>query len=119
MRRRARVRRRRDTGVPPDVGAVRSFTQCRRYVGSAAPKEKSAMRNLCLLRMMVALLSALIMTGAAAQQPARLEVIVFAGGFNWPIWVAQEKAFFRENGVDVNVSPTPGSVYQLVNLIDG
>src|SRR4051812_47357904 len=67
----------------------RSFTQCRRYVGSAAQKEKSAMRSLCSLRIMVALLSALITTGAAAQQPARLEVIVFAGGFNWPIWVAQ------------------------------
>ena len=56
---------------------------------------------------------------ALAQSPARLEVIVFAGGFNWPIWVAQEKGFFRENGVDVNLTPTPGSVYQLVNLIDG
>ena len=56
---------------------------------------------------------------AAFAQLARLEVIVFAGGFNWPIWVAQQKNFFRENGVDVNLTPTPGSVYQLVSLIDG
>jgi len=41
------------------------------------------------------------------------------GGFNWPIWAAQEKGFFRENGVEVQITPTPGSVYQLVNLIDG
>lgn len=54
-----------------------------------------------------------------AQTPARLEVIVFAGGFNWPIWVAQEKGYFRDNGVEVNVTATPGSVFQLVNLIDG
>lgn len=57
--------------------------------------------------------------GALAQAPARLEVIVFAGGFNWPIWVAQEKGFFRDNGVEVNLTPTPGSVFQMVNLIDG
>src|SRR5205085_5936771 len=54
-----------------------------------------------------------------AQSPAKLEIIVFAGGFNWPIWVAQEKRFFPENGVEVNTTSTPGSVYQLVNLIDG
>ena len=56
---------------------------------------------------------------AVAQSPAKLEVIVFAGGFNWPIWVAQDKGFFRDAGVEVNLTPTPGSVYQMVNLIDG
>ena len=56
---------------------------------------------------------------ALAQAPTRLEVIVFAGGFNWPIWVAQEKDFFRDNGIEVNLTSTPGSVYQLVSLIDG
>jgi ABC-type nitrate/sulfonate/bicarbonate transport system substrate-binding protein len=58
-------------------------------------------------------------TTTLAQSAFRLEVIVFPGGFNWPIWVAQEKGFFRENGVEVNVTPTPGSVFQLVGLIDG
>ena len=72
-----------------------------------------------LLRLLVALASISIIATAPAQTPASLEVIVFPGGFNWPIWVAQEKGFFRENGVEVNVTPTPGSVYQLVNLIDG
>jgi len=72
-----------------------------------------------LLRLLVALASISIITTTHAQTPARLEVIVFAGGFNWPIWVAQEKGFFRENGVEVNVTLTPGSVYQLVNLIEG
>ena len=77
------------------------------------------MNTLCVLRVMVAVLSGLLPMTTLAQGPASLEVIVFAGGFNWPIWVAQEKGFFRENSIDVNVSPTPGSVYQLVNLIDG
>ena len=60
-----------------------------------------------------------MLTTALAQTAAKLEVIVFPGGFNWPIWVAQEKGFFHENGVEVHLTPTPGSVYQLVNLIDG
>ena len=72
-----------------------------------------------LLRLLVALASVLVITTAPAQSPAKLEVIVFAGGFNWPIWVAEEKGFFHEDGVEVNTTPTPGSVYQLVNLIDG
>ena len=70
-------------------------------------------------RLFLCLASLLIVTTPLAQAQARLEVIVFAGGFNWPIWVAQEKGFFRESGVDVQITPTPGSVYQLVNLIDG
>lgn len=71
------------------------------------------------LRLLVALACISIIATTAAQTPARLEVIVFPGGFNWPIWVAQEKGFFRDNSVEINVTLTPGSVYQLVNLIDG
>jgi ABC-type nitrate/sulfonate/bicarbonate transport system substrate-binding protein len=72
-----------------------------------------------LMRLLVILASMFIITASPGQSPARLEVIVFPGGFNWPIWVAQDKGFFRENGVEVNVTPTPGSVFQLVNLIEG
>jgi ABC-type nitrate/sulfonate/bicarbonate transport system substrate-binding protein len=48
-----------------------------------------------------------------------LDVIVFAGGFNWPIWSAQQQGYFARNGVEVNLTPTPGSEYQLKNLIEG
>ena len=48
-----------------------------------------------------------------------VNVIVFPGGFNWPIWVAKEKGFFERNGIDVKITPTPSSVFQLTNLIDG
>jgi ABC-type nitrate/sulfonate/bicarbonate transport system substrate-binding protein len=48
-----------------------------------------------------------------------VNLIVFPGGFNWPIWVAQEKGFFQGNGIEVKITPTPSSVFQLTNLIDG
>src|SRR5579875_3634617 len=53
----------------------------------------------------------------AAEKP--LEVIVFAGGFNWPIWAAESQGYFARNGVAVHLTPTPGSEYQLKNLIEG
>src|SRR3954466_6733127 len=67
-------------------------------------------------------LAVLVLAGCAAQPPAppkTVNLIVFPGGFNWPIWVAQEKGFFAKNGVDVRVTPTPSSVFQLTNLIAG
>jgi ABC-type nitrate/sulfonate/bicarbonate transport system substrate-binding protein len=48
-----------------------------------------------------------------------LEVIVFAGGFNWPIWAAQQQGYFAESGVSVHLTPTPGSEFQLKSLIEG
>ena len=56
---------------------------------------------------------------ASAQDRKPLSVIVFPGGFNWPIWVAQEKGLFHQNGVAVTITPTPNSVFQLTGLIDG
>lgn len=70
----------------------------------------------------VVLALALALVSCAAtppQPPTPLSVIVFPGGFNWPIWVAQGKGFFARNGVEVKLTPTPGSVYQLTNLIQG
>ncbi len=59
-------------------------------------------------------------TSPQRQEPPRqINLIVFPGGFNWPIWVAQEKGFFAKNGVDVKVTPTPNSVFQLTGLIEG
>ena len=56
---------------------------------------------------------------AGAEGTATLQVIVFPGGFNWPLWAAQEKGFFAREGLDVNLTPTPSSVFQLTNLIEG
>ena len=56
---------------------------------------------------------------ASAQALESVSVIVFPGGFNWPIWAAQEKGFFAKGGLEVKLTPTPSSTFQLSNLIDG
>ncbi len=64
----------------------------------------------------------LVISGCATQPPAppkTVNLIVFPGGFNWPIWVAQEKGLFAKHGIDVKITPTPSSVFQLTNLIGG
>src|SRR3977135_801146 len=65
---------------------------------------------------------ALLFASCAIAQPAppkTVNLIVFPGGFNWPGWVAQEKGLFAKNGIEVRVTPTVSSVFQLTNLIDG
>jgi ABC-type nitrate/sulfonate/bicarbonate transport system substrate-binding protein len=54
---------------------------------------------------------------AAAAKP--VNVIVFPGGFNWPIWVAQERGLFSEHGITVDIATTPGSVFQWTQLAMG
>jgi ABC-type nitrate/sulfonate/bicarbonate transport system substrate-binding protein len=63
-----------------------------------------------------------VLTGCASQPPAPakpVNLIVFPGGFNWPIWVAQEKGLFARHGIEPKITPTPGSAFQLTGLIEG
>ncbi len=55
----------------------------------------------------------------SAQAAQTLEVIVFPGGFNWPLWVGKEKGFFAARDLEVNITPTPNSVFQMQNLAAG
>ena len=50
---------------------------------------------------------------------ARVTLIVFPGGFNWPVWVAQERGMFARQGIGVEVVTTPGSVFQWTSLANG
>jgi ABC-type nitrate/sulfonate/bicarbonate transport system substrate-binding protein len=50
---------------------------------------------------------------------ARTTLIVFPGGFNWPVWVAQECGLFARHGIEVDVATTPGSVFQWTSLANG
>jgi ABC-type nitrate/sulfonate/bicarbonate transport system substrate-binding protein len=70
--------------------------------------------------LILAAAAALFQTSEARTQNLQaVSVIVFPGGFNWPIWVAQEKGYFAKNGIEVKLTPTPNSVFQLTNLIEG
>jgi ABC-type nitrate/sulfonate/bicarbonate transport system substrate-binding protein len=65
----------------------------------------------------LAFVAALVPAVAAAATPLRL--IVFFGGANWPLWVAGDKGFFAAQGLDVNITSTPGSVYLVQGLMEG
>lgn len=52
-------------------------------------------------------------------QLSQLRVIVFPGGFNWPLWVAQDKGLFAARGLAVELVHTPNSVVQMSGLISG
>jgi ABC-type nitrate/sulfonate/bicarbonate transport system substrate-binding protein len=74
------------------------------------------------MRALFKILAILLLTACTTTPPVppkTVNVIVFPGGFNWPIWVAQEKGLFAANGLDVKLTPTPSSAFQLTNLIEG
>ena len=51
--------------------------------------------------------------------PTPLRVIAFDGGWNLPVWAAQRQGLFESNGVSVQLSYTPTSVYLITKLLDG
>jgi len=57
-------------------------------------------------------------TSVATQSPRTLEVIVFAGGSNWPLWMAEEKGFLAADNLAVNITPTPNSVFLVKGLME-
>jgi ABC-type nitrate/sulfonate/bicarbonate transport system substrate-binding protein len=59
-----------------------------------------------------------------AQDNLRLDlplvsVNVFPGGFNWGVYVGQDKGFFTEAGIAVEVQGTPNSVTQMTDFSQG
>ena len=76
----------------------------------------SRLGTVCAL---IAAIAVTIPSRASAQNLQPLSVIVFPGGFNWPIWAAQEQGYFARGGIEVKLTNTPNSVFQLTNLIEG
>lgn len=64
-----------------------------------------------------------ISLGLAAMQPAlaqtKLDMIGFGGASNLPIWVAQDKGLFAKERLEIKLDTTPGSVYQMQNMMNG
>lgn len=49
----------------------------------------------------------------------QLRIMVFPGGFNLPMWSAQENGFFADRGIDLTISETRSSVQQITALMEG
>ncbi|MBY8824023.1 ABC transporter substrate-binding protein [Sphingomonas colocasiae] len=49
----------------------------------------------------------------------RLDIVIFAGASNWPLWIAQHHGLFAMRGLDVRLSITPGSAQMARDLFDG
>ncbi|MEP6656080.1 MAG: ABC transporter substrate-binding protein [Betaproteobacteria bacterium] len=73
------------------------------------------------LRGFIAALLGVLGLAAHAQAPApvSVRVIAFDGGWNIAVWAAQRQGFFEANGVSVQLSYTPNSVYLITSLFDG
>ena len=79
-----------------------------------------------ILRLLTGLAAAFAFAaGVDAQAPAPssppptpLRVISFDGGWNLPVWAAQRQGFFEANGVSVQLSYTPTSVFLITKLLD-
>ena len=56
---------------------------------------------------------------AAAGNSAPLEVITFPGTGSLVHFVGADKGFYERAGIEVNVTPTPNSVFQITNLVAG
>jgi len=70
-----------------------------------------------LVLAVVAAASSIVGRTARANTP--LKVIVFPGGQAWPLWVADEHGFFAREGLAVETTFTPGSVFMMTRLIAG
>jgi len=84
------------------------------------------MRGIQLAAIALCLLSSPLRAQSPSGFPApmphpltELRVIVFAGGFNLPVWVAERQGYFTQQGLEVRLTNTPGSVYQMTNLLAG
>ena len=53
------------------------------------------------------------------QTPTALRVITFDGGWNLPLWAAQRQGFFEAQGVAVQLSYTPTSVFLVTAVLEG
>ena len=60
-----------------------------------------------------------IQAQAQTQAPTALRVITFDGGWNLPLWAAQRQGFFEAQGLAVQLSYTPTSVFLVTAMLEG
>ena len=62
---------------------------------------------------------ALAIAAAALARAEPLRVMGFGGSSNWALFAAQERGFFRREGLEVDLLSAPGSAEQMRRLMDG
>src|SRR2546423_9252486 len=69
----------------------------------------------------IALVASIAAVAVHAQAPAPvpLRVIAFDGGWNLPLWAAQRQGFFEAQGLAVQLSYTPTSVFLVTAVLEG
>jgi ABC-type nitrate/sulfonate/bicarbonate transport system substrate-binding protein len=79
------------------------------------------LRKIAVPTLLAGVMLALGLDSAEAQEPKLIEVTVsvFPGGFNWPSYVAQDNGLFAQQGIQVTLQDTPGSVAQMTGLSQG
>ena len=84
------------------------------------------MKMVLIVLALIAGTPALAQTGATTPPPVpdphpltELRVIVFAGGFNLPLWAAIRQGYMAEEGLNPRLTFTPNSVYQITQLLAG
>jgi ABC-type nitrate/sulfonate/bicarbonate transport system substrate-binding protein len=53
------------------------------------------------------------------QELSTVRVNVFPGGFNWGVYVGQDKGFFADQGIAIEMQGTPNSVTQMTDFSQG
>jgi ABC-type nitrate/sulfonate/bicarbonate transport system substrate-binding protein len=61
----------------------------------------------------------MMQAAAPAGPPKEVRVIVFPGGFNWPLWAGLSQGYFAREGLDLKMVNTPNSTFQLTGLVRG
>jgi len=72
-----------------------------------------------LLLLLLTITLSLAFISVNAQTPQSLSVIAFPGTGNWPIRLAQDKGYFAQTGLEVTLTPTPSSVFQITRFAQG
>ena len=76
-------------------------------------------RFTCVLAIALAIQAQAQTPAQAPPPPTALRIITFDGGWNLPLWAAQRQGFFEAQGLAVQLSYTPTSVFLVTAVLEG
>ena len=76
-------------------------------------------RFTCVLAIALAIQVQAQTPAQAPPPPTALRIITFDGGWNLPLWAAQRQGFFEAQGLAVQLSYTPTSIFLVTAVLEG